>query len=67
MPEPPPSVRLVSFGDSALEFQALVWIIQPEFRAKATDQINRAICEEFGKRGIEIPFPRREVRIRTDK
>ena len=65
--EPAPSVRLVSFGDSALEFQVLVWIIQPEFRAKATDQINRAICEEFEKRGIEMPFPQREVHIRTDK
>ncbi len=67
LPEPPPSVRLVSFGDSALDFQVLVWIIQPEFRAKAIDQINRAIGEEFEKRGIEIPFPQREVRIRADK
>jgi MscS family membrane protein len=67
LPEPPPSVRLVSFGDSALDFQVLVWIVQPEFRAKAIDQINRAIGEEFEKRGIEIPFPQREVRIRADK
>jgi MscS family membrane protein len=63
--EPAPSVRLVRFGDSAVEFEVLVWIIQPEFRAKATDQINRAICEEFGKRGIEMPFPQRDVHIRT--
>jgi MscS family membrane protein len=67
LPEPPPSVRLVSFGDSSLNFQVLVWIVQPEFRAKAIDQINRAIGEEFEKRGIEIPFPQREVRIRADK
>jgi MscS family membrane protein len=63
--EPAPSVRLVRFGDSALEFEVLVWIIQPEFRAKATDQINRAICEEFQKKGIEMPFPQRDVHIRT--
>ncbi len=43
------------------------WIIQPEFRAKATDQINRTIGEEFRKLGIEMPFPQREVHIRTDK
>ena len=65
--EPAPSVRLVRFGDSALEFAALVWIIQPEFRAKATDQINRAICKEFEKRGIEMPFPQRDVHIHSDK
>jgi MscS family membrane protein len=62
-----PSVRLVSFGDSAMEFQVLVWIIQPEFRAKATDQINRAIGEEFEKRGIEMPFPQRDLHIRSSK
>jgi len=67
VPEPPPLVRLVSFGDSALEFALLVWIVQPEFRAKATDQINRAICEEFQKQGIEMPFPQRDVHIREGK
>ena len=65
VPEPAPSIRLVSYGDSAVQFEALVWIIQPEFRAKATDQINRAIGEEFEKRGIEMPFPQREVHIRS--
>jgi MscS family membrane protein len=67
LPDPPPSVRFVSFGDSALEFEVLVWITQPEFRAQVTDQINRAICEEFRRRGIEMPFPQRDVHIRTDK
>jgi MscS family membrane protein len=64
--DPAPSVRLVSFGDSAIQFQVLVWIIQPEFRAKATDQINRAICEEFEIRRIEMPFPQRDVHVHTD-
>jgi MscS family membrane protein len=65
VPEPAPSIRLVSYGDSSVEFEVLIWIIQPEFRAKATDQINRAIGEEFEKRGIEMPFPQRDVHIRT--
>ena len=67
VPEPAPSIRLVSYGDSAVEFEVLIWIIQPDFRAKATDQINRAIGEEFQKKGIAMPFPQREVHIRTDK
>jgi MscS family membrane protein len=58
LPKPAPSVRLVRFADSALEFEVLVWIIQPEFRAAATDQINRAVWEEF---------QRREIRIRESK
>lgn len=56
VPKPEPSVRLVRFGDSALEFALLVWISQPEFRARATNKINRAILEEFDKRGIKMPF-----------
>jgi MscS family membrane protein len=63
--EPAPWVRLVRFGDSAVEFELLVWIIKPEFREKATDQINRSIGEEFHKKGIEMPFPQRDIHIRT--
>lgn len=64
--EPEPSVRLVSFGDSALEFQLLVWIIHPEFRGRATNQLNRAICEEFQERRIEMPFPQRVIHLHKD-
>ena len=62
--EPAPSARLVGFGYSSVEFALLVWITHPASRPKATDQINRAICEEFRKRGIEMPFPQRDVHIR---
>lgn len=58
VPKPAPSVRLVRFGDSALEFALLVWIFQPEFRERATDKINRVILEEFEKRQIKMPFPK---------
>ena len=65
--DPAPSVRLVRFGDSSIDFDLLVWIVQPEFRGRATNQLNRAINGEFRKYGIEMPFPQREVHIRTDK
>jgi MscS family membrane protein len=65
--EPEPSVRLVRFGDSSLEFQLLVWIVRPEFRGRATNVLNRAICEELRERGIEIPFPQREIRLSENK
>jgi MscS family membrane protein len=66
-PEPPPSVRLVRFGDSALEFELFAWIIRPEFRGRATNQLNRVICDEFRKFGIEMPFPQRDIHMRADK
>lgn len=65
--DPAPSVGIVRFGESGLEFQVLVWIVQPEFRAKATNQINRAICEEFEKRRIYMAVPQRDIRIHSNK
>jgi len=65
--ETAPSVRLVTYGDSAVQFEVLVWIIGPECRGQAKDQINRAIGEEFEKRGIEMPFPQRDVHIHAHK
>ena len=62
----PPSVRLVRFGDSSVEYSLLVWIVQPEFRLRATNQLNRAIDEEFRKQGITMPFPQRDIHIRED-
>ncbi len=67
VPKPAPSVRLLRFGDSALEFALLVWISQPEFRARATDRINRAILEEFEKRRIRMPCSKSEICIGEEK
>jgi MscS family membrane protein len=67
LPDPTPRVRFRNFGDSALELELLCWIDPPELRGQITHELNWAIKEEFQKQGIEIPFPQREVRIRTDK
>jgi MscS family membrane protein len=63
--DPEPSVRFVGFGDSALQFELLVWIVQPQIKANAISQLNMAIYEECKKNGIEMPFPQRDVHIRT--
>ncbi len=65
--DPAPSVRLVRFGDSSVEYELLFWIVQPEFRNRAINQLNRAINDEFRTRGIEMPFPQRDVHIRNDR
>lgn len=63
--DPGPSVRFVGFGDSALQFELLVWIVRPQIKANAISQLNMAIYEECKKNGIEMPFPQRDVHIRT--
>ncbi|MGO8821757.1 MAG: mechanosensitive ion channel family protein [Desulfomonilaceae bacterium] len=60
---PPPSVRFLGFGDSALNFSLLCWIELPEFRGRAISQLNWAIYMEFQRKGIVMPFPQRDVRF----
>jgi len=64
--DPEPAVRLVQFGDSSIDFELLIWIREPEFRGRAIDELNRAINEEFLKQGISMPFPQRDIHIRTE-
>jgi MscS family membrane protein len=63
--EPAPRVRFRRFGDSSLEFELLCWIDPPELKGQVTHQLNWAIYEEFTRLGIEIPFPQRDIHIRT--
>jgi MscS family membrane protein len=65
VPDPPPAIRFRGFGDSSLDFQLLVWIVQPEFQGRATHQLNQAVYEELQKKGIEIPFPQRDIHVRS--
>ena len=63
--DPAPRIRFRSFGDSALDFELLCWIDLPELRGRTIHQLNWAIHDEFQKQGIEMPFPQRDVHIRT--
>ncbi len=65
--EPAPLVRIIGFGDSAINFSLLCWIRLPEFRGRAMAQLNRYIYEEFRKRGVSMPFPQRDVHVISNK
>lgn len=65
-PDPSPSVRFVSFGDSSINFELLVWIVRPEIKNIAISQMNQAIYQEFQQKGIEMPFPQRDIHIKTE-
>jgi len=62
--DPEPRVRFRTFGNSGLDFELLVWIDEPVLRGRLSDALNCEVYKEFGKRGIEIPFPKRDVYIR---
>jgi len=63
--DPEPTVRFRAFGASSLDFQLRGYIDQPLFRGRAIDALNTAVYKAFGANGIEIPFPQRDVHIRS--
>lgn len=62
---PSPSVLFLGFGDSSLNFRVLFWT-QFDNGLSTKSAVGMAIDEAFRKNGIEIPFPQRDIHIRTD-
>ena len=64
--EPKPSVWLTGFGDSSVDHEILAWIADPEVGVGnvRSDILNR-LWVAFKDAGIEIPFPQRDLHIRS--
>lgn len=63
--QPIPAVRLMAFGDSAVEFELRVWSTERVHqRGKLISDLNFAIYEKFKEHGIEIPYPKRDLYLR---
>lgn len=62
---PSPRIRFLNFGDSALEYQIRCWVPSPTRETKARHLLNRAIYQRFDEAGISIPYPQRDVNLRS--
>jgi small-conductance mechanosensitive channel len=62
---PEPRVRFRSFGDSSLDFELLGWISKPVDRGRVQHELNCAVYKTLNKNEIEIPFPQRDLHVRT--
>jgi small-conductance mechanosensitive channel len=65
LPHPAPRVRMRAFAESSVNFELLVWIRLPEQRGLALHKLLMEIEEKFRQEGIQIPFPQRDIHIRT--
>lgn len=65
MNEPPPLVLFQEFGDSSLNFTLLVWLADPLRRPVTTSELRFAIDDAFRENDIEIPFPQRDLHLRS--
>jgi small-conductance mechanosensitive channel len=64
--DPAPSVFFVGFGDSALNFELVAWSNEMSDRPQRyRSDLNFAMEKKLREAGIEIPFPQREIRIRS--
>ena len=63
--EPPPEVRFEEFGDSSLDFSLLVWIADPREDRRVSSDLRFDIERRFRAAGIEIPFPQRDLHVRS--
>jgi small-conductance mechanosensitive channel len=63
--EPEPRVRVRGFGDSAINHELMGWIDEPVLRGRVLDDLYRRVYRAFGAAGIEIPFPQRDVNVKS--
>jgi len=63
--DPAPRIRMRGFGESSLDFELLGWINHPELRGRAVHELLMEIDRRFREEGIVIPFPQRDIHVRS--
>ena len=63
--EPAPKVYFSGFGDSSLDFKLHVYLRQLSDRMPLVHEVHNAIFKALRENGIEIPFPQRDLHIRS--
>lgn len=62
---PEPKVLFLGFGDSALNFEVRCFVRNIDNRLQVISDLNFAIDAAFRQEGIEIPFPQRDLHVRS--
>ncbi|MFP6697718.1 MAG: mechanosensitive ion channel domain-containing protein [Alphaproteobacteria bacterium] len=62
----PPVVQMKGFGDSSVDLELLVWINDPmNGLANIKSEILLGVWDKFREHGVELPFPQRDLHIRS--
>lgn len=62
--DPAPFIRMTEMADSSINFTLRVWCDNADFWSVKFD-LTEGIYKEFGKAGIEIPFPQMDVHVKN--
>jgi len=63
--DPQARVRFRSFGNSSLDLELLCWVDDPSLRGNVVDALLTDIYKAFNKHGIEIPYSKQDVYIKS--
>jgi len=63
--DPPPSVVMHGFGESSVDFDLRVVVTDVSALPAPTHRIRLAIADAFAEHGIEIPFPQRDLHLKS--
>ena len=62
---PESDVLFRNFGDSSWNMSVRVWIPDPKFHHIVRSELNCAIVRKFRENEVEIPFPQRDLHLRS--
>ncbi len=62
---PAPDVLHIGFGDSAWNMRLRIWLEHSRRHWEVQSDINCAIVRKFRQNGVEIPFPQRDLHVRS--
>jgi len=65
MKNPKPQIHLTEFADSSWDMELRVWIPDVKERYILRNELNQAIVRKFDEYDIEIPFPQRDLHVRS--
>lgn len=63
--DPRPEVQLLRLGESSLDFELLVWTADPRNQGRLVSDLNIRILSALRAAGIQIPFPQRDLHLRS--
>ena len=63
--DPAPSAIFTAFGNSSIDFELRVWIGDISCRQVVRSELGQEVDRLFREAGVEIPFPQRDLHLRS--
>lgn len=63
--KPEPQVLFLSFGESSLDLELRVWVLDADYRLNVISELHQEIDSSFREANIEIAFPQQDLHLRS--